>query len=75
MMGPPGSGKSMLARRLPSILPGMTEREALEATAIHSVLGLTGRERPLLTPAALPLPHHTISATGMAGGGSAAPAG
>ena len=70
MVGPPGSGKSMLARRLPSILPGMTEREALEATAIHSVLGLTGRDRPLLTRRPFRSPHHTVSAMGMAGGGS-----
>ena len=73
MVGPPGSGKSMLARRLPSILPGMTEREALEATAIHSVLGLTGRDRPLLTRRPFRSPHHTISATGMSGGGTPLP--
>ena len=73
MVGPPGSGKSMLARRLPSILPGMTEREALEATAIHSVLGLTGRDRPLLTRRLFRSPHHTISATGMSGGGTPLP--
>ena len=73
MMGPPGSGKSMLARRLPSILPGMTEREALEATAIHSVLGLTDRDRPLLTRRPFRSPHHTISATGMSGGGTPLP--
>ena len=48
MVGPPGSGKSMLARRLPSILPDLTRREALEATEIHSVLGLTTSEHPLL---------------------------
>ena len=73
MVGPPGSGKSMLARRLPSILPGMTEREALEATAIHSVLGLTGKDRPLLTQRPFRSPHHTISATGMSGGGTPLP--
>lgn len=73
MVGPPGSGKSMLARRLPSILPGMTEREALEATAIHSVLGLTDRDRPLLTRRPFRSPHHTISATGMSGGGTPLP--
>ena len=73
MVGPPGSGKSMLARRLPSILPGMTEREALEATAIHSVLGLTGRDRPLMTRRPFRSPHHTISATGMSGGGTPLP--
>jgi len=70
MIGPPGSGKSMLARRLPSILPELSEREALEATAVHSVLGLTTRERPLLTSRPFRSPHHTISAMGMAGGGN-----
>lgn len=73
MVGPPGSGKSMLARRLPSILPDMTRREALEATAVHSVMGLTGRERPMLTLRPFRAPHHTISAMGMVGGGAPAP--
>ena len=73
MVGPPGSGKSMLARRLPSILPDLTEREALETTQIHSVLGLTGRDRPLLTRRPFRSPHHTISATGMSGGGTPLP--
>ena len=73
MVGPPGSGKSMLARRLPSILPDLTRREALEATAVHSVLGLTSQERPLLTTRPFRSPHHSISATGMAGGGSPIP--
>ncbi len=70
MIGPPGSGKSMLARRLPSILPELSEKEALEATAVHSVLGLTTRERPMLTRRPFRSPHHTISAMGMAGGGA-----
>ncbi len=70
MVGPPGSGKSMLARRLPSILPDLTRREALEATQIHSVLGLTSREEPLLTRRPFRSPHHTISLMGLAGGGS-----
>ena len=73
MVGPPGSGKSMLARRLPSILPDLSEREALESTAIHSVMGLTTRERPLLTERPFRSPHHTISAMGMAGGGAPLP--
>lgn len=73
MIGPPGSGKSMLARRLPSILPPMTRREALEATQIHSVLGLTTKERPLLTQRPFRSPHHTISSGGMAGGGNPYP--
>lgn len=70
LVGPPGSGKSMLARRLPSILPDMTEREALESTAIHSVMGLTTTERPLLVQRPFRAPHHTVSTMGMSGGGS-----
>src|SRR5699024_10235816 len=69
----PGSGKSMLARRLPSILPDLTEREALETTQIHSVLGLTTRAAPMVTRRAFRSPHHTISATGLAGGGNPLP--
>ncbi len=70
MCGPPGSGKSMLAKRLPSILPDMTRREALEVTEIHSVLGMTSKERPLLTERPFRAPHHTVSVMGLAGGGS-----
>ena len=70
MSGPPGSGKSMLAKRLPSILPDMTRQEALEATEIHSVMGLTTREHPLIDVRPFRSPHHTVSPMGMAGGGS-----
>lgn len=70
LIGPPGSGKSMLSRRLPGILPALSEREALEATAVHSVLGLTTKEHPMLTRRPFRSPHHTISAMGMAGGGN-----
>lgn len=70
MIGPPGSGKSMLANRLPYILPTLTEREALEVTAVWSVLGLTSRENPMITQRPFRAPHHTITATGMAGGGT-----
>lgn len=70
MSGPPGTGKSMLARRLPSILPDMTQQEALESTEIHSVMGLTTSEQPLVSVRPFRSPHHTISATGMSGGGS-----
>lgn len=70
MAGPPGSGKSMLARRLPGILPNMTRREALEATQIHSVLGLTSRRLPMLVQRPFRAPHHTISIMGLSGGGS-----
>ena len=70
MIGPPGSGKSMLSRRLPSILPDMTRDQALEATRVHSVLGLTSKAEPLLLHRPFRAPHHTISPMGMAGGGS-----
>ena len=70
LSGPPGSGKSMLARRLPGILPSMTRQEALEATQIHSVMGLTTPEHPLIHTRPFRSPHHTISPMGMAGGGS-----
>jgi magnesium chelatase family protein len=67
--GPPGTGKTMLARRLPSILPAMTREEAIEVTRIHSVAGL----HPDSLVAARPFraPHHTISPSGLVGGGSA----
>jgi len=71
MIGPPGSGKSMLAKRLPSILPDLSEQEALEATAVWSVMGLTSRESPMVTARPFRAPHHTISVAGMAGGGTA----
>ena len=70
MVGPPGSGKSMLAKRLPSILPEMTRAEALESTKIWSVQGLTGREHPLLTRRPFRAPHPTVSAAALSGGGS-----
>ena len=70
MVGPPGSGKSMLAKRLPSILPDMTREEALEVTQIHSVLGLTDSKHPLITRRPFRSPHHSISAVGMSGGGA-----
>ena len=70
LIGPPGAGKSMLARRLPSILPDLTRQEALEATEIWSVAGLTDPAHPLLTRRPFRSPHHTLSAVAMAGGGS-----
>ena len=73
MSGPPGSGKSMLARRLPSILPDMTMAESLATTEIYSVLGLTTAEEPLVVHRPFRAPHHTISNTGMAGGGAPIP--
>ena len=70
MSGSPGSGKSMLARRLPSILPDLSHDEALESTEIYSILGLTSKEEPMLTQRPFRAPHHTISNVGMAGGGA-----
>ena len=70
LIGSPGAGKSMLARRLPSILPDMTRREALESTEIWSVAGLTDSAHPLLTQRPFRAPHHTLSSVAMTGGGS-----
>ena len=70
MSGSPGSGKSMMAKRLPSILPDMTRGEALACTEIYSVMGLTSKERPMVRRRPFRAPHHTISAAGMTGGGS-----
>ena len=71
MIGSPGAGKSMLAKRLPSILPDMTPEESLESSAIWSVAGLLDRENPLLTRRPFRSPHHTASAAALAGGGPA----
>ncbi len=69
MIGPPGSGKTMLARRLPTILPEMTFDEALETTRIHSVAGLLKDGQPLLAIRPFRSPHHTISDVALIGGG------
>jgi magnesium chelatase family protein len=70
LVGPPGAGKSMLSKRLPTILPDMSRDEMIECTEIHSVMGLTDRENPIVTTRPFRSPHHTISSTAMAGGTS-----
>lgn len=69
LVGPPGAGKTMLARRLPTILPSMTLSEALETTKIHSVAGTLAPTRPLCAVRPFRAPHHTISDAGLIGGG------
>lgn len=70
LIGPPGSGKTMLAKRLPSILPPLSLEEALETTKIHSVAGKLRRHDALVTVRPFRAPHHTISDAGLVGGGS-----
>ena len=70
LIGPPGSGKSMLSKRLPSILPDMTWEESLEVTQIYSVMGLLNSKMPLMTRRQFRSPHHTVSNAGLAGGGT-----
>ena len=71
MLGPPGSGKSMLSERLPSILPDMTHEEALRTTGLHSIRGLVSHENPLLCERPFRAPHHTASTVSLSGGGAA----
>ena len=70
MIGPPGAGKTMLARRLPSILPSLSLAEALDVTRIHSVAGLLPLGEALLTTRPFRAPHHTVSYAGLIGGGA-----
>ena len=70
LIGPPGAGKSMMAKRLPSILPPLTLQEALETTKIHSVAGRMERGSSLLSQRPFRSPHHTISPVALVGGGT-----
>jgi len=72
MVGPPGSGKTMLAKRLAGILPPLTFAEALETTKIHSVAGVLSQNAGLLVGRPFRAPHHTVSAAGLLGGGTGA---
>ena len=70
IIGPPGSGKSMMAKRLPSILPDMSKEEMIRSTEIYSVAGLTSHREPIVTTRPFRAPHHTVSFAGMSGGGT-----
>ena len=70
MVGPPGAGKSMLAKRLPSILPDMSREEMIQSTEIHSVAGLTDRRHPIIFLRPFRSPHHSISSAGLAEDGT-----
>lgn len=70
LIGPPGSGKSMLSKRLPSILPAMTWNEALQVTQVYSVLGMLSSKSPMVQQRPFRSPHHTISNAGLIGGGT-----
>lgn len=70
IVGPPGAGKSMMAKRLPGILPDMSRGEMIQSTELYSVAGLTSREHPIVSMRPFRAPHHTVSAAGLSGGGT-----
>ena len=70
IVGPPGAGKSMMAKRLPGILPDMSRGEMIQSTEIYSVAGLTSREHPIVSMRPFRAPHQTVSAAGLSGGGT-----
>lgn len=70
MIGPPGSGKTMIAQRIPSILPDMSFEESLEVTKVHSIAGTLSENSPIVTERPFRHPHHTISSIGLSGGGT-----
>ena len=70
IVGPPGTGKSMMAKRLPGILPDMSREEMIESTEVHSVAGLTSEQSPVVSVRPFRSPHHTVSAAGLSGGGT-----
>lgn len=70
LIGPPGTGKTMLAQRMPSILPDLSFEEALEVSKIHSIAGVLNKDMPLVTGRPFRNPHHTISTVGLSGGGT-----
>ena len=73
LIGPPGCGKSMMAKRLPTILPELAFAEALDVTRVYSIVGLLPEDQPLITQRQVRTPHHTISYAGMVGGGHGIP--
>lgn len=70
LIGPPGSGKSMLSKRIPSILPDMTWNEALDVTMVYSVMGMLSSDHPMVMRRPFRAPHHTVSNAGLVGGGT-----